>query len=203
MNEDLLIKFIIGLVGVLAGAFLTFLREFWFRKRDKQKELEYLSIRLTCLFDKFISGCFEVIYDDGLFQGQRDEHGYLKAQATCPKIQPDEVDVNWKVLPSDLMYTILSFPEEVELANSVINDCAEYSAEPPDFDDYFEERWFQYAKLGLDAFEIVTKLRSVAKLPDKQYSDSHNHEEMKHLHQKILEIKKAKRKTTTSDTLRT
>ena len=190
MSEDLVIKLGIGLAGVVIGFFLTFIKEIWFKKKDKQKELEYLTIRLTCAFDKFISGCFDVVYDDGLFQGQPDKDGCRRAQVTPPSIKPDEIDVNWKVLPSKLMYTILNFPEKIEHANGTISSVVEHVAFPPDYDEFFEERRYQYSELGLLALQINSELRGLGKLPTKIYGDWNSPEKMKSLNESVVEQKK-------------
>jgi len=64
------------------------------------------------------------------------------------------------------MYAILDLPYKAEVAGHIIESASE-NAEPPDFDDYFEERQLQYAALGLEAAAISTSLRELAELPER------------------------------------
>src|SRR5438105_541965 len=50
------------------------------------------------------------------------------------------------------LYRLLSMPNEAEAADRKIGFAWQYAAGPPDFEEYFEERQDQYAKLGLAAF---------------------------------------------------
>ena len=189
MDADIIIKLGIGLVGVIIGFFLTFLKEVWFKRKEKQKELEYLTIRLTCAFDKFIAGCFEVVHDDGLYQGQLDKDGCRHTQAKTPNIEPETLDVNWKVLPSKLMYKVLNFPLEIEHSNGVISSIAEHVAFPPYYEEYFEERHYQYSNLGLIVFEINKELRMLGKLPDKSFGEWDSPQKMKSLNVDAIKSK--------------
>ncbi|WP_310439735.1 hypothetical protein [Sulfuricurvum sp.] len=159
----------IGLFGVVLGAGLTVgltvLKEWWFQREKNQKEVEFLSIHMVCLLEKFIDGCIDVISDDGYYQGQRESDGCLHPQVSLPIFEPQSLKVEWKALPSNLMYDILNFPNEIEIANRLISNEFEFSAFPPDYDEGFEERQYQYALLGLKAFELAQKLRNLAKLP--------------------------------------
>lgn len=156
---------IFGLIGVIVGAMLTVLKDLWFEHRRNQKEVEFLSIHVVCLLEQFIDGCIDVIYDDGLYQGQYGNDGTASPQTSTPLFEPQSLKVEWKVLPSNLMYEVLNFPEEMERANRKIRAVYEYEAVPPDYDDFFGERQYQYALLGLKAFELSNRLRKIANLP--------------------------------------
>jgi hypothetical protein len=155
-----------GLVGVALGFSLTIIKEWWFEKRKNQKTIEFLSIQVVCMLDRFINGCVDVVQDDGLFQGQYHSDGCCHPVVTQPTIEPEKLDVEWKVLPAVLMYEILNFPNEVESANNRIDAEFEFSAFPPDYDEGFEERQYQYALLGLKAYDLAFKLRKLSKLPE-------------------------------------
>lgn len=153
---------IFGLLGVLLGSFLTVAKEWWFERRRNQKEVEFLSIHLVCLLEKFIDGCIGVIQD----HGEYDERNCLTVTVSSPMFEPQSLKVEWKALPSKLMYEIVNFPNEIEIANRQISNEFEFSASSPDYDEGFEERQYQYALLGLKAFELSKKLRDLAKLPE-------------------------------------
>lgn len=138
-----------GLLGVVIGFFLTFVKDWWFERRRIKKEAEFLSIQMIYLLERFISGCAEVVSDDGLCHGQTDKGGYRSIQVSAPEFNPSEVEVKWKSLPTNLMYELLNFPSSVEATNFRISGAFEYAATPPDFDEGFEERQCQYAKTNM------------------------------------------------------
>jgi hypothetical protein len=164
-------KYVFTLIGVCLGALLTIGRELYAEKRSNKKDAEYLAIRLICLFDTFMENCASVVGDDGLFHGQTDEQGCSRIQVLVPELNIHIDDVNWKALPSELMYDILSFPNLVSDANRLIDSTFEFSASPPDFSEGFEERQNQYSILGIKASIISDKLRSKYKIPKNQITN--------------------------------
>ncbi|MCK2149448.1 hypothetical protein MYE70_10255 [Marinobacter alexandrii] len=179
-------KAIYGLVGVALGVFLTVVKEWWFQHRKNVKDAEYLSIQMISLLDRYVAGCVEVVSDDGLYMGQPDEQGYSRIQVETPKFEPGVAKVEWKSLPTVLMYEVLTFPNNIEVANSRISAAFEHAASPPDYSEGFEERQLKYAELGLEADSIATKLRGHANLPPKPKRDWDPIEFMKDRRQQIL-----------------
>lgn len=167
-------KYIFGLLGVVIGSVLSAVfavaRELYSEYRSKEKEAEYLAIRMVCLFETFMEGCASVVCDDGLCHGQTDEDGYSRVQVQAPQLDVQLSDVNWKSLPPELMYEILYFPNLVMDAESFISSTFDYAASPPDFSEGFEERQYQYSQLGIKASELTTKLRAKYKIPKKHIS---------------------------------
>ncbi|KAB7702096.1 hypothetical protein GBN33_03075 [Plesiomonas shigelloides] len=149
-------KIIIGILGVIIGFLLNFVKELFTSRSVRKKEAEYLAIRMICIFEPFLHKCVSVAYDDGL----TDKDGYSHAQTSTPDIDVEIKDVNWKSLPSELMYEILYFPSLIKNANRYISDVAENNSTPPDFDEVFEERQYQYALIGIKAAAIIEKLKS-------------------------------------------
>jgi hypothetical protein len=150
---------VFGLVGVLLGGFLTIGREWWFLRRKNRKDAEYLSVQVSCALERYVSQCAEVVSDDGLCDGQPDEHGYRRIQIPSPTFSPESLNVEWKSLPASLLYEVLDFPHRADRASRVISNVFEYAALPPDFDEGFEERQFQFANLGISASQLAVKLR--------------------------------------------
>jgi hypothetical protein len=68
------------------------------------------------------------------------------------------------------MYRLLSLPSEAETANRAIGAAWDY-ADPPDFDQAFEERQWRYAKLGLAAFAHTQELRRKYTIPTQELGD--------------------------------
>ena len=116
--------------------------------------------------DRYVFRCSEVVTDDGLSQGQTDKNGYRVAQVKTPEFRPDTLSVEWRSIPVDLMYEILDLPYKAEVAAHIIDGASE-NADPPDFEDFFEERRLQYANLGLQAAAIADRLRKHANLPTR------------------------------------
>ncbi|WP_444901341.1 hypothetical protein ACJJIG_17370 [Microbulbifer sp. SSSA007] len=153
------------LIGVVLGVLLNAFKEWWFQNSKSKKDLEYLTIRISCVLDTFVNGCAGVVADDGLCYGQPDQNGYRSIQTKTPNFDPLSFEVEWKALPANLMYEVLSLPNQIEAANHKIFGAFEYAASPPDYEEGFEERKMQYATLGLKAHDLASKLRSIGKLP--------------------------------------
>jgi hypothetical protein len=155
-----------GLIGVGLGSVLAILKESWFSRRTDVRDARFLAVQVVGRLDRYVFACSEVTTDDGLSQGQRNEHGYCVAQVKPPEFSPETLSVEWRSLPGDLLYEILDLPYKAEVASHIVEGASE-NAHPPDFDDYFEERQLQYASLGLQAAVIAGRLRRHAKLPER------------------------------------
>jgi hypothetical protein len=156
---------VFGLVGVVVGALLAGIREWWFQNRKNKKDAEYLVIQVSCRLEKFIAGCAGVAGDDGLCEGQTDKDGYSFIQVEAPTLVLSDLEVEWKVLPVNLMYAILQLPYKAEL----VAQWTRYEfnhASPPDYSEAFEERQLQYSILGIDASRLVTQLLKHVALPE-------------------------------------
>ncbi|MEL7799685.1 hypothetical protein [Idiomarina loihiensis] len=182
-----------GLIGVALGFLLTILKDWWFQRKRNRKEIEYLCIHVTCMLDRFVSGCCDVVYDDGLYHGQPDQDGYSRIQVRPPQFKPENLDVEWKSLPSTVMYKVLNFPQKIEQANSTIDANFEH-ANPPDYLEGFEERQLQYANLGLRANQLTTELRVLGKLPVEEKGDWDPIEHMEDQKAKIEQLREKRYK---------
>lgn len=162
---------IFGLVGVALGAVLSVAKEWWFQRNRNRKDAEYLSIQVSCALERYAAHCASVVADDGLYHGQRDKDGYSRIQVSPPTFEPESLKVEWKSLPTNLMYEVLDFPYKAEVAGQRVDSAFEYAATPPDFDEGFEERQFQYATLGIAASKLAAKLRQHIGLPARSAGD--------------------------------
>lgn len=132
---------------------------------DLRRQAVYLAVRTVCVLDKFISSCCSVIGDDGTY----DPQGVRHSTVTSPNLNlPDDVD--WRSINTEFMYRALMLPNKIEHANESIAFVGDVIAFPPDYDEWFEERRYQYAKLGLHALGLATDLRSFYGLPPADYS---------------------------------
>ncbi len=160
---------IFGLIGVALGAFLTVLREWWFQNRKNRTDAEFLAIQISCALERYAAQCVEVVVDDGLYQGQRDEENCFAPQVEKPKFDPESFKVEWKALPVKLMYEILDFPFKAELADQHISNVAEFAAPP--YRETIEERQYQYAILGIAAEKLVKMLRKNAGIHQRENNE--------------------------------
>lgn len=158
---------IFSLIGVALGGVLTLAREWWFQSRKDQKDAQYLCAVVSCALQSFSDRCADVVGDDGLSDGQPDERGYHQIQVEAPRFTIDGWGVEWKSLPSALMYKVLDFPNQAAEAASSASVAFEY-ATPPDFSEGFEERQFLFASLGLVASSLAAELREHTCLPALQ-----------------------------------
>lgn len=161
---------IFGLVGVALGGALTLAREWFFASRKNKKDAQFLAIQVSCALDRYVASCANVVGDDGLCEGRPDENGCRSCQVDTPKIEMDSFKVEWKSLPSTLMYRVLDLPYQAELANHRVGNAFEY-AHPPDYEEGFEERQYQYALLGIAAEKLASDLLKYAGLPQRTKAD--------------------------------
>ncbi|WP_050978158.1 hypothetical protein [Herbaspirillum sp. GW103] len=149
-----------GLGGVWLGGFLT-----WKREADREsgrikKESSYLAILVTAHLERFANDCVHVAFDDGSAYGRpasKDGQYYVPTVKT-PTFDPLSFGVDWKVLPSDLMYEILDLRYKNEQLINEIDAKWEF-ADPPEYTDFFWARQYGYAELGLDVAKIAQRLR--------------------------------------------
>lgn len=162
---DSLTPAVIGFLGVILGLLVGVIKEWVMSSSKKKKDLEYLVVRVTTELDKFAEGCAGVAGDDGTVYGQPDDHDCYSPQVEVPELNLHDLDVEWKALPGYLLYEVLNYPNEVDAVKRYLSSAAEF-ANPP-YDDYMEERQYEYAKLGVNANKFASKLRMQAGFPSK------------------------------------
>ena len=113
---------------------------------------------------------YAIVSDGGRYVQRGNElEAYLEPQSEIPIFELSSMDVDWRCLPQNLMFELLTFSSKVEQANRMIEGVNEYQATPPDFDEFFQERRYQYATLGLKAADLAAELRKLSKLPKHEY----------------------------------
>lgn len=161
---------LIGLAGVIVGALMTAAKDIWVEWRSRRKNAEYLAIRIVSMLDRFVEGCAGVAGDDGLSEGLPNKEGVREIQVSAPEFEVQSLDVDWKSIPAELMYEILSFPDLISAVTHSVSRAFEF-ASPPDYEEGFEERQHQYASLGLKGSQISAKLRNKYRLPEREHGD--------------------------------
>jgi hypothetical protein len=156
---------LITMASVLLGSVLVTHRE---RTREKERiksESSYLAILVVAHLDRFVNGCVSVAFDDGTLEGQlAGKNGeYREATTKIPVFDPLGLNVDWKVLPENLMYGILNLPYQVEQLTNQINAEAEFD-DSLDYTLTFRARQHEFAVLGLEVSDLVKRLRHHAGL---------------------------------------
>jgi len=193
-NSSAIISAAAGITGVLLGSAITTLKE-WVAHRSRRKmETAYLAAIVVSHLDRFANGCLNVGLDDGTAYGQpAGEQGEHQPTATAPDFQPLDINVEWKVLPQDLMYEILRVPDRRAQIENRIAGIAEFVATPPDHIEYFQARQRDYAELGLHVSNLALRLRKYAGMPveEKRLDEWSRDNELKNVIQRINEAQAA------------
>lgn len=160
-----------GLGGVVVGASITWIKDLVIDARCQRRNARYLAIRAVCLLDRYLDGCVAVVGDDGTVQGRpANPDGTCEVQVATPLFPIEALDGDWKAIPQQLMYALLSLPNVIEEAHQRIG--AEFeNAFPPDYGEGFEERQFQYATLGLQVAKLAKELRHTYDIPPRAIGD--------------------------------
>jgi hypothetical protein len=135
------------------------------RHEEIERDGRYIAVRVVCILDPFVLECCDVVADDGIWDQESMRHTNTKT----PKLAYPE-DVDWRNVKPDLMYRILTLPNELEKADRSISAVDEHVAGPPDYEEIFEERHYQFAKLGLTAMDLARDIREAYGLVQPDYS---------------------------------
>ncbi|HFF6216705.1 hypothetical protein [Stenotrophomonas maltophilia] len=179
---------LIGFAGVCVGAGITALREYLVGKRKSKSDGAYLAAIVGGALDTLISGCSDVVGDSG----QVDSEGYSHPRTEHPQFDPLKLDVEWRTIPPDLLFDIQDLPYQLLFAEGAIGAASEYAATPPDYEEFFEERQYQFARIGLHCIDIADRLRAHAKLTAR--SKAYQWDPKEYFQQKIdkIEAQRAK-----------
>ncbi len=141
---------------------MTHLREQHNAKTKDERDGYYLAILVASHLDRFANGCWGCALDDGTEYGKpAGEDGRYLTTVEPPHFNPLEIDVEWKVLPKDLMYDILQLPNKRERISIRLAGIAEHG-DPYDPGEYFWVRQRDYAELGLLTSAVADRLRKYA-----------------------------------------
>lgn len=164
-NVSAIISAASGLCGVGIGSFLAYLKDKRAERIKDERDGSYLAIIVVSHLDRFANGCMGVAHDDGMEYGApAGKDGTYQATVTAPEFKPLDIDVEWKVLPKDLMYDILQIPDKREHIQNHVAGVWEFD-DPPDYSNYFAARQRDYAELGLHVSAVAKRLRRHAGMP--------------------------------------
>jgi hypothetical protein len=158
-----------GISGVLLGNIFVLIKEWWTKRKTAKQDTTYLGIIVVSHLDRFATGCLDVAVDDGTQYGKpAGERGEYVPVITPPDFRPLDLDVEWKLLPMDLMYSILRLPDQQDQLQGNLTGIHQFNYDPPDHVEYFQARRRGYAVLGLQASDLAKKLRSYVGLPSEE-----------------------------------
>lgn len=175
---------IFGLVGVVAGGLVTTVGQWWLASRQESKNKYYLAVMVIGRLDSYVMACADVVGDDGLSRGPSQYGEVLSPLVTLPTFTLTDLNVDWRSIPADMLYELQEIASYESIAKQIVNSAWEIST-PPDNDELFEERQYQFALLGLKAHEAAQKLRCLAKLPNRMSMSWNPIERMKQRKEQI------------------
>jgi hypothetical protein len=186
---------VIGLLGVAVGGIIVGLREGLSQRKERRRDGSYSAIRLICILEEYAHKCIDVAGDDGYAYGRparRTEQGeeYCEAQVTTPEALDFPDDIAWRSIDETLMHRILALPNKARSTDRYVTDSAE-NASPPEYEEFFKPRQKGYAKLGLDALNIIDDLRKKHGVSAKSHTDLNtNWDPKEHLQNQIARFEK-------------
>ncbi|MEG5888214.1 hypothetical protein UXP46_23545 [Enterobacter ludwigii] len=126
----------------------------------RQKELLYITTELVFTLEIFAEECASVADDSG----EPDERGEYRSTTKTPELEISDIKGDWRTLPALIMYRIRELPVLMNEARRNISAAAENDWAPY-YTESFQERRYQYARLGLKALTLARRLRQLAGLP--------------------------------------
>ncbi|EOC1318646.1 hypothetical protein ACI09J_003315 [Cronobacter turicensis] len=160
--------------GAAIGAvLLTHKFTLWRENRAAEKKIkqaqQFIAIELVFLLEQFAESCSDVAADSGELNDDRQPT--RKTTIDYPDLSFTDVSGDWQVLDARLMYRI----RELQVLQKEARKAIAYHGEADPYgerQDYFRERRYHYAGLGLKAIIQVRRLRQMAGFPDTRLANS-------------------------------
>lgn len=152
-----------GIVGVILGNSFVAIKEYFVNRIKDEKDSSYLAILVVSHLDRFANGCMHVAFDDGTSEGRPAGNNgeYYETTVEPPEFKPLDIEVEWKVLPKDLLYDTLQIPDKREHIENRHAGIWEF-VDAPDYGEFFRARRRDYAELGLHVSAVSKRLRKYA-----------------------------------------
>lgn len=127
-------------------------KELWFARRKRRWDARHLALRTILILDDFVGECYGAAFDSPEFD-PRDDTKFRFRNPTPDLVMPEDAD--WRLLEPKLMEDVMWLPSRFQNVKDGLNalDCF-----PPDFDDLFEHRAEDYAKLGMRSLDLIDRL---------------------------------------------
>lgn len=156
-----------ALGGVCLAHHYTRSREEKAASARREAELYFISTELVFRLERFAQECAAVVQDEG----EEDARGYTRVTASAEPFAPDDIAGDWRVLPGKILYRIRELTVLFAEANRYISYVNEYDS-PPDWQCTFQERRYQYARLGMKATLLSKRLRKLNRMPSSRLDAS-------------------------------
>lgn len=130
-----------------------------------EREQHFIATELVFMLEQFAEGCAGVATDHGYVNQEQ----VTVPETTIPNLDYSVVSGDWRVLPAKLMYRIRELLVMEGEADRAISAVESYQ---PDYHEFFEERQYQYTRLGLKAIIQARRLRRFAGLPNSRLDAS-------------------------------
>ncbi|KEY39998.1 MULTISPECIES: hypothetical protein [Pantoea] len=152
-----------AIAGILLTHHFTLRRERLAAEDKLQKEKHFIATELVFMLEQFAEACASVATDSGY---ENNKH-VTAPSVPQPELSYSAVTGDWRALPVRLMYKLRELPVLKTESDRTI-DAAEFI--PPDFDELFEARQYEYTRLGLKAIILAHRLRRLAGFPESRLS---------------------------------
>ena len=143
---------LIAFTGQIVVAVIAWAKEASTKKAVQRKEAEFLAFQLVVALERMVGEAYNAIHDPLIYL----DEGEANPTVANPKLNlPHGGD--YKTLPAQLMYRVLSFPNRIIGMAEGMSAVAEHSG-PPNYEEVFLYRREECAKLGLDGLAIIDDL---------------------------------------------
>lgn len=165
-----------GLMGAVVGGLIVIVGQYLLVESQRKRDADYAAIRLISVLEEYFERCVEVVLDDGTFQGEmlgRTNSGepYRDPRVVAPPAIAYPEDVNWKSLPSKLMFRAFQLSNAAIAADRVIAKAGEDDF-PPDYEEFFSARREEYARLGIESVKLAREFRRIVRVATERRSYS-------------------------------
>ena len=127
------------------------------------RERFFIATELIFLLEQFAEGCARVASDTGEYNHA--DQPEIEPAVNYPLLDLTDVSGDWRVLPRLLMYRIRELPVLQNEAQRTIVSVGEHY-DPPYHSDFFRERHYQFARLGVKSVILAMRLRRFVGLPE-------------------------------------
>lgn len=142
-----------GLVGVFLGAVIAAATKWVEHKFASGRDARYLATVLSVQLERLVIACAEVATDCG----EPDAQGNMSPRVQAPELRLELIQGNWRALSPELMHAVHLLPYKLDLASAAASAAYENDM-PPDWDDFYETRQLEYARVGLEVDRVASDL---------------------------------------------
>jgi len=147
-----------GLLGAALGVRWTIKATKEQAEVTRLSNAQYLTIHVALALERFAESCYGISFDIGEEDGRpAGTDGQCQATRFVVEFEPLELGVDWKSLPGQLMYDVLTFPQRWRGVVAPLDDWHAYY-DPPDHSEYFADRQRLFTKVGIEAIELAQRL---------------------------------------------